>query len=65
MRKQSRRSDGRPGGYSHREPTQREPPGSSPLRSDGSHGGQMGGGPGRAAAQQRPKKLKGRAEKQL
>jgi hypothetical protein len=45
--------------------TQGEPPGSSPLRSDGSHGGQAGGWSGRAVAQRRPKTLKGRAGKQL
>jgi hypothetical protein len=44
-------------GYSHREPIQGEPPGSSSLRSDGSCGGQAGGGSGRAVAQ-RPKTLR-------
>jgi hypothetical protein len=52
-------------GYFHREPTKGEPPGSSPLRSDGSCGGQVGGGSGRAVAQRRLKTLKGRAGKQL
>jgi hypothetical protein len=52
-------------GYSHREPTHGEPPGSSPLRSDGSCGGRAGGGSGKAVAQWRPKTLKGRAGKQL
>jgi hypothetical protein len=42
-------------GYSHREPTQGEPPGSSPLRSDSSRGGQAGGGSGRVVTQWRPK----------
>ncbi len=51
--------------YSHREPTQRDPPGSSTLRSDGSHGGQAWGGSGRAVVQRRPKTVKGRAGKQL
>jgi hypothetical protein len=52
-------------GYSHRERTQGEPPGSSPLRSDGSRDGQAGCLSGRAEAQRRPKTLKGRAGKQL
>jgi hypothetical protein len=45
-------------GYSHREPAKGEPLGSSPLRSDCSHGGQAGGGSGRAVAQRRPKTCK-------
>jgi hypothetical protein len=52
-------------GYSHREPAQGEPPGGSPLRSDGSRDGQAGGGSGRDVAQRRTKTLKRRAEKQL
>jgi hypothetical protein len=44
-------------GYSHRGCTQGEPPGSSPLRSDGSRGGQAGGWSSRTVAQRRPKML--------
>jgi hypothetical protein len=45
--------------------TQGEAQGSSPLRSDDSHGGQARGGSGRAVAQRRPKTPKGRDGKQL